>query len=111
MGGAEQIFRHGTIRCDSASARPATTIENPTSRFPEMRPFRGLETVVEAEARKCLHNHNSKTVPGLYPEGCSAGGAPAHPNFHTRCRLLAAGEGELDPTMFTKSGIMVGLGP
>ena len=50
-----------------------------------------------------VFNHNLETVPGLYPEV-----RPGARYFHS-LRLLQRVK-ELDPTMFTKSGIMVGLG-
>ena len=50
-----------------------------------------------------MFNHNLETVPGLYPEV-----RPGARYFHS-LRLLQRVK-ELDPTIFTKSGIMVGLG-
>ena len=55
------------------------------------------------EARPDVFNHNLETVPGLYPEV-----RPGARYFHS-LRLLQRVK-ELDPSMFTKSGIMVGLG-
>ena len=62
-------------------------------------------SVVEqiVEARPDVFNHNLETVPGLY-----YGVRPGARYFHS-LRLLQQVK-ELDPTMFTKSGIMVGLG-
>lgn len=60
-----------------------------------------VETVVEA--RPDVFNHNLETVPGLYPAV-----RPGARYFHS-LRLLQRVK-ELDPGMFTKSGIMVGLG-
>ena len=60
-----------------------------------------LEQVVEA--RPDVFNHNLETVPGLYAEV-----RPGARYFHS-LRLLQRVK-ELDPSMFTKSGIMVGLG-
>ena len=60
-----------------------------------------LETVVEA--RPDVFNHNLETVPGLYPEV-----RPGARYFHS-LRLLQRAK-ELDPGLFTKSGIMLGLG-
>ena len=60
-----------------------------------------LEAVVEA--RPDVFNHNLETVPGLYPTV-----RPGARYFHS-LRLLQRVK-EMDPTMFTKSGIMVGLG-
>ncbi|MFN3615622.1 MAG: lipoyl synthase, partial [Rubrimonas sp.] len=50
-----------------------------------------------------VFNHNLETVPGLYPEV-----RPGARYFHS-LRLLQRVK-ELDPSMFTKSGLMVGLG-
>ena len=60
-----------------------------------------LETVVAA--RPDVFNHNLETVPGIYPEV-----RPGARYFHS-LRLLQRVK-EMDPSMFTKSGIMVGLG-
>jgi lipoic acid synthetase len=60
-----------------------------------------LETVVAAQPD--VFNHNIETVPGLYPEV-----RPGARYFHS-LRLLQRVK-ELDPDIFTKSGIMVGLG-
>ena len=54
-------------------------------------------------ARPDVFNHNLETIPGLYPEV-----RPGARYFHS-LRLLQRVK-ELDPSMFTKSGIMVGLG-
>ena len=79
---------------------PGTTIEILTPDFLKC-PDSALETVVEA--RPDVFNHNLETVPGLYQEV-----RPGARYFHS-LRLLQRVK-ELDPTMFTKSGIMVGLG-
>ena len=55
------------------------------------------------EARPDVFNHNLETVPHLYPRI-----RPGARYFHS-LRLLQRVK-ELDPAMFTKSGIMVGLG-
>ncbi|MCL4767645.1 MAG: lipoyl synthase [Hyphomicrobiaceae bacterium] len=78
---------------------PATTIEVLTPDF--LRKDGALEVVVEA--RPDVFNHNLETVPGLYLEI-----RPGARYFHS-LRLLQRVK-ELDPAMFTKSGIMVGLG-
>ena len=78
---------------------PATTIEILTPDF--LRKPGALEIVVEA--RPDVFNHNLETVPGLYLKI-----RPGARYFHS-LRLLQRVK-ELDPTMFTKSGIMVGLG-
>jgi lipoic acid synthetase len=82
------------------AASPNTTIEILTPDFLRCGPD-ALETVVAA--RPDVFNHNLETVPGLYPEV-----RPGARYFHS-LRLLQRVK-ELDPGMFTKSGIMVGLG-
>ena len=96
-GGAEHFAR--TIRAIRHRA-PDTTIEILTPDFLKCDPS-VLEVVVEA--RPDVFNHNLETVPGLYPSV-----RPGARYFHS-LRLLQRVK-ELDPTMFTKSGIMVGLG-
>ena len=54
-------------------------------------------------AKPDVFNHNLETVPGLYTEV-----RPGARYFHS-LRLLQRVK-EIDPTMFTKSGIMLGLG-
>jgi lipoyl synthase len=78
---------------------PTTTIEVLTPDF--LRKDGALELVVEA--RPDVFNHNLETVPGLYPHI-----RPGARYFHS-LRLLQRVK-ELDPAMFTKSGIMVGIG-
>jgi len=78
---------------------PATTIEVLTPDF--LRKDGALEIVVEAKPD--VFNHNLETVPSLYLSV-----RPGARYFHS-LRLLQRVK-ELDPTMFTKSGIMVGLG-
>jgi lipoic acid synthetase len=80
-------------------AAPGTTIEVLTPDF--LRKEGALDVVVEA--RPDVYNHNLETVPRLY--------RPVRPGaryFHS-LRLLQRVK-ELDPSLFTKSGIMVGLG-
>ncbi len=96
-GGAEHFAQ--TIRAVRHRA-PGTTIEILTPDFLRCAPS-ALETVVAA--RPDVFNHNLETVPGLYPEV-----RPGARYFHS-LRLLQRVK-ELDPRMFTKSGIMVGLG-
>ena len=81
------------------AATPATTIEILTPDF--LRKDGALEVVVEAKPD--VFNHNLETVPGLYLSI-----RPGARYFHS-LRLLQRVK-ELDRTMFTKSGIMVGLG-
>lgn len=96
-GGAEHFAQ--TIRAVRHRS-PKTTIEILTPDFLKCD-MSVLETIVEA--RPDVFNHNLETVPGLYP-----GVRPGARYFHS-LRLLQRVK-ELDPTMFTKSGIMVGLG-
>ncbi len=96
-GGAEHFAQ--TIRAVRHRA-PDTTIEILTPDFLKCSP-EALEKVVEA--RPDVFNHNLETVPGLYPTV-----RPGARYFHS-LRLLQRVK-ELDPAMFTKSGIMVGLG-
>src|SRR3954467_1870003 len=78
---------------------PATTIEVLTPDF--LRKDGALEAVVDA--RPDVFNHNLETVPSKYLTV-----RPGARYFHS-IRLLQRVK-ELDPAMFTKSGIMVGLG-
>ncbi|MBM3615311.1 MAG: lipoyl synthase [Alphaproteobacteria bacterium] len=96
-GGAEHFAQ--TIRAIRHRS-PGTTIEILTPDFLKCPPS-ALEKVVEA--RPDVFNHNLETVPGLYLEV-----RPGARYFHS-LRLLQRVK-ELDPAMFTKSGIMVGLG-
>lgn len=80
-------------------ATPATTIEILTPDF--LRKEGALEIVVKA--RPDVFNHNLETVPSKYLKV-----RPGARYFHS-IRLLQRVK-ELDPTIFTKSGIMVGLG-
>jgi lipoic acid synthetase len=96
-GGAEHIAQ--TIRAVRRKA-PQTTIEVLVPDFLRC-PASALETVVAAKPD--VFNHNLETVPALYPEV-----RPGARYFHS-LRLLQRVK-DLDPAMFTKSGIMVGLG-
>jgi lipoyl synthase len=78
---------------------PATTVEVLTPDF--LRKQGAVEKVVAA--RPDVFNHNLETVPSLYLTV-----RPGARYFHS-IRLLQQVK-ELDPRMFTKSGIMVGLG-
>ena len=80
-------------------ASPATTIEILTPDF--LRKPGALEVVVAAKPD--VFNHNLETVPRLYGEV-----RPGARYFHS-LRLLSDVK-RLDPSLFTKSGIMVGLG-
>ncbi|PWL17843.1 lipoyl synthase [Falsochrobactrum shanghaiense] len=81
------------------AATPKTTIEILTPDF--LRKEGALEIVVKA--RPDVFNHNLETVPSKYLKV-----RPGARYFHS-IRLLQRVK-ELDPTIFTKSGIMVGLG-
>ena len=95
-GGARHFAE--TIRAIRARC-PQTTIEVLTPDF--LRKDGALEMVVEAKPD--VFNHNLETVPSLYLSV-----RPGARYFHS-LRLLQRVK-ELDPAMFTKSGIMVGLG-
>lgn len=78
---------------------PNTTIEILTPDF--LRKEGSLELVVKAKPD--VFNHNLETVPGLYQTI-----RPGARYFHSLWILKRVKE--LDPTIFTKSGLMVGLG-
>ena len=96
-GGAEHFAQ--TIRAVRHRS-PGTTIEILTPDFLKCGP-QAVEKVVEA--RPDVFNHNLETVPGLYPS------VRPGARYFTSLRLLQRVK-ELDPAMFTKSGVMVGLG-
>ncbi len=81
------------------AASPATTIEILTPDF--LRKPAALEIVVRA--RPDVFNHNLETVPRLYPS--IRPGA----RYFQSLRLLNDVK-TLDPSIFTKSGMMLGLG-
>lgn len=95
-GGAQHFAN--TIRAIRERC-PQTTIEVLTPDF--LRKEGALEVVVTA--RPDVFNHNLETVPSLYLTV-----RPGARYFHS-LRLLQRVK-EIDPSMFTKSGIMVGLG-
>jgi lipoic acid synthetase len=78
---------------------PATTIEVLTPDF--LRKEGAVERVMESPPD--VFNHNLETVPRLYL--AIRPGA----RYYVSLRLLARVK-EIDPSMFTKSGLMVGLG-
>ncbi len=96
MAAPEHFAR--TIRA-IRSASPGTTIEVLTPDF--LRKDGALEQVVEAKPD--VFNHNLETVPSHYQAV-----RPGARYFHS-VRLLQRVK-ELDAGIFTKSGIMVGLG-
>jgi lipoic acid synthetase len=95
-GGADHFAQ--TIRAIRAQC-PGTTIEVLTPDF--LRKDGAVEQVVAA--RPDVFNHNLETVPALY--------LTVRPGarYFASLRLLQRVK-EIDPRMFTKSGIMVGLG-
>jgi lipoic acid synthetase len=95
-GGAQHFA--DTIRA-TRSRCPDTTIEVLTPDF--LRKDGAVERVVEA--RPDVFNHNLETVPSHY--------LTVRPGarYFASLRLLQRVK-EIDPTMFTKSGVMVGLG-
>ncbi|MFN7090897.1 lipoyl synthase [Allorhizobium sp. NPDC080224] len=95
-GGAEHFEK---VIWAIREASPETTIEILTPDF--LKKPGALERVVAAKPD--VFNHNMETVPGNYLTV-----RPGARYFHS-VRLLQRVK-ELDPTMFTKSGIMVGLG-
>lgn len=95
-GGAEHFAR--TIEAIRATS-PGTTIEVLTPDF--LRKEGAIEIVVAAKAD--VFNHNLETVPRLYPS------VRPGARYFASLRLLQRVK-ELDPMMFTKSGLMVGLG-
>jgi lipoic acid synthetase len=95
-GGAGHFAR--TIAAIRAAA-PGTTIEVLTPDF--LRKDGALETVIAA--RPDVLNHNLETAPRLYAE------VRPGARYFASLRLLADAK-RLEPALFTKSGIMVGLG-
>lgn len=95
-GGAQHFA--DTIYAIRATS-PETSIEILTPDF--LRKEGALEIVVEAQPD--VFNHNLETTPRLYLNI-----RPGARYFHSM-RLLQRVK-EIDPTIFTKSGIMVGLG-
>jgi len=95
-GGAGQF-----VRCIERlrETTPDTTIEVLTPDFRNKKD--ALKAVITAKPD--VFNHNLETVPRLYTEI-----RPGARYFHS-LRLLDQAKA-LDPTLFTKSGIMVGLG-
>ncbi len=95
-GGAEHFAQTiAKIRLFS----PGTTIEILT---PDFLRKNGSEDIV-IKAKPDVFNHNLETVPRLYPS------VRPGARYFTSLQLLAKVK-QQDPTIFTKSGIMVGLG-
>ena len=95
-GGASQFVRSITRIHEAA---PGTTVEVLT---PDFRNKPGAIEAVAA-ARPDVYNHNLETVPRLYAEV-----RPGARYYHS-LRLLDTVKRQ-DPSIFTKSGVMVGLG-
>jgi len=95
-GGAEHF-----VRCIQRlrETAPETTIEILTPDF--LRKDGAIEKV--ARAKPDVFNHNIETVPGLYNSI-----RPGARYFHSLSLLKKVKE--IDPLIFTKSGLMVGLG-
>jgi lipoic acid synthetase len=96
-GGARHFVR---VIEELRARTPSTTIEILTPDFRNK-----AEAAVEAivAARPDVYNHNLETVPRLYPTI-----RPGARYYHS-LRLLEQVK-RLDPSIFTKSGLMVGLG-
>ncbi|KQT32466.1 lipoyl synthase [Sphingomonas sp. Leaf412] len=96
-GGASQFVK--VIEAIRRS-NPTTTIEILTPDF-RNKHERAVEAIVAA--RPDVYNHNLETVPRLYPT--IRPGA----RYYASLRLLESVK-KLDPSIFTKSGVMLGLG-
>ena len=96
-GGATQFVN---VIAELRKRAPNTTIEILTPDF-RNKAIAAIERIVAA--RPDVYNHNLETVPRLYPT--IRPGA----RYYASLRLLETVK-RLDPTIFTKSGLMVGLG-
>ena len=96
-GGAGQFVR---VIEELRKRSPATTIEILTPDF-RNKAEEAVRRIVDA--RPDVYNHNLETVPRLYPTI-----RPGARYYHS-LRLLEQVK-RLDPSIFTKSGVMVGLG-
>ena len=95
-GGARHFAR---VICAIRAAAPQTTVEVLTPDF--LRKDGALEIVVAAKPD--VFNHNLETVPSKYLS------VRPGARYFASLRLLQRAK-ELDPTLFTKSGVMLGLG-
>ncbi|MGE0093615.1 MAG: lipoyl synthase [Alphaproteobacteria bacterium] len=95
-GGAEHF---ASVIRGIRAASPGTTIEVLTPDF--LRKDGAAEIVVAAKPD--VYNHNLETVPRLYSE------VRPGARYFNSLRLLD-GVKRIDPSLFTKSGLMVGLG-
>ena len=96
-GGASQFVR---VIEELRRTTPGTTIEILTPDF-RGKMERAVETIVAA--RPDVYNHNLETVPRLYPT--IRPGA----RYYASLKLLETVKRH-DPSIFTKSGVMLGLG-
>ncbi len=96
-GGASQFVK---VIQELRRTTPNTTIEILT---PDFRNKHEAAVAAIVEARPDVYNHNLETVPRLYPT--IRPGA----RYYASLRLLEMVK-RLDPSIFTKSGIMLGLG-
>ncbi len=95
-GGAEHFVK--TIEAIRFKS-PETTIEILT---PDFKKKAGAVDIV-AKSRPDVFNHNLETIPRLYPT------VRPGARYYTSLRLLERVK-EVDPEIYTKSGLMVGLG-
>lgn len=95
-GGADHFVK--TIEAIRFKA-PDTTIEILTPDFKN----KGEAVEIVAKAKPDVFNHNLETVPRLYPT------VRPGARYFTSLRLLERVK-EVDPDIYTKSGLMVGLG-
>lgn len=95
-GGADHFVK--TIQAIRFKS-PETTIEILT---PDFKNKAGAVDIV-AESRPDVFNHNLETVPRLYPT------VRPGARYYTSLRVLERTK-EVNPDIFTKSGLMVGLG-
>lgn len=95
-GGADHFVK--TIEAIRFKA-PDTTIEILTPDFKN----KGEAVEIVAKSRPDVFNHNLETVPRLYPT------VRPGARYFTSLRLLERVK-EVDPDIYTKSGLMVGLG-
>ncbi len=91
---------YATVIRELKARQPEVTIEILTPDF-QRKPDSCLDTIMDAKPD--IFNHNLETVPRLYRS--IRPGA----RYFTSLRLLQRAK-EIDPTVVTKSGIMVGLG-
>ncbi len=91
---------YATVIKELRARQPEVTIEILTPDF-QRKPNSCLDTIMEAKPD--IFNHNLETVPRLYRS------VRPGARYFTSLRLLQRAK-EIDPTVVTKSGIMLGLG-